>query len=129
MDLTREVKCGGESRFLLVIVDVASRYPFICPLRRVSADAIVKALMQDVIPITGIPNCIQTDNERCFSGNELKMVRERLGIKKKEVAVYRPQAQGIVERTIRTLKTLAFENYTRKKGMSPAEVVFDIMDR
>lgn len=105
MDLTGKIKVGGDSKFILVVVDVASRFPFLVTLNRVSAEAIANGLVKEVFPLTGIPRYLQTDNERCFSGVEIGTICDKLGIKKREVSVYHPQAQGIVERLIKTIKT------------------------
>ena len=127
---------------ILVVVDAASRYPFAFVLERVTANEISQKLLEQVFPFTGLPLVLQSDNEQCLSGNEISCLSASLGILKHETMIYHPQAQGIVERCIQTIKKrLAKSNRDVKEtlplvimgmrnevnesiGMSPNECLF-----
>ena len=52
-------------RFILVLVDYATRYPKAAPLRNISAKSVMQALFQ-VISRVGIPKEILTDQGTSF---------------------------------------------------------------
>ena len=97
-----ETKRGNK--YVLVVVDTFSRYMFAEPLPTKEASGVARMLVDRVIPITGIPETIQSDNEKEFTGLFIEGICRLLGIKHHTVINYHPQAQGIVERYNRTLK-------------------------
>lgn len=92
-------------RFVLVLVDYATRYPEAVPLRNSSAKSVAQALFQ-VISRVGIPKEILTDQDTSFMSRTLRELYELLGIKSIRTSVYHPQTDGLVERLNKTLKSM-----------------------
>uniref|UniRef100_A0A3Q2DC58 Gypsy retrotransposon integrase-like protein 1 n=1 Tax=Cyprinodon variegatus TaxID=28743 RepID=A0A3Q2DC58_CYPVA len=91
-------------RFILVVCDYATRYPEAFPLRKITAVAVARALLQ-LISRVGIPQEIITDQGTAFLSKTLKQVYSLLGIKGIRTTPYHPQTDGLVERYNRTLKS------------------------
>ncbi|XP_059210478.1 uncharacterized protein LOC131989303 [Centropristis striata] len=92
-------------RFVLVLVDYATRYPEAVPLRTISAKSVAQALFQ-VISRVGIPKEILTDQGTQFMSRTLRELYGLLGIKSIRTSVYHPQTDGLVERLNKTLKSM-----------------------
>ena len=92
-------------RFVLVIVDYATRYPEAVPLRSISANSVAQALFQ-LISRVGIPKEILTDQGTSFMSRTMKQLYGLLGIESIRTSVYHPQTDGLVERFNKTLKTM-----------------------
>ncbi|XP_062418320.1 uncharacterized protein LOC134129059 [Pungitius pungitius] len=92
-------------RFVLVLMDYATRYPEAVPLRNISAKSVAQALFQ-VISRVGIPKEILTDQGTSFMSRTLRELYGLLGIKSVRTSVYHPQTDGLVERMNRTLKSM-----------------------
>ncbi|KAI5617023.1 hypothetical protein C0J50_23276 [Silurus asotus] len=106
MDLVRPLERTARGhRFVLVIVDYATRYPEAVALRNISARSVAEALFR-VISRVGIPKEILTDQGTAFMSRTLCELYELLGIKSIRTSVYHPQTDGLVERFNRTLKNM-----------------------
>nr|XP_061779417.1 uncharacterized protein LOC133570739 [Nerophis lumbriciformis] len=92
-------------RFVLVLVDYATRYPEAVPLHSISAKSMAQALFQ-VISRVGIPKEILTDQGTSFMSRTIKELYGLLGIKAIRTSAYHPQTDGLVERLNKTLKTM-----------------------
>ncbi|KAM9717937.1 uncharacterized protein ACNS7B_021418 isoform 1-T1 [Menidia menidia] len=92
-------------RFVLVLVDYATRYPEAVPLRTISAKSVAQALFQ-VISRVGIPKEILTDQGTQFMSRTLRELYGLLDIKSIRTSVYHPQTDGLVERLNKTLKSM-----------------------
>lgn len=92
-------------RFVLVIIDYATRYPEAVPLRNISAKSVAQALFT-VISRVGIPKTILTDQGTNFMSRTLKELYGLLGIQAIRTSVYHPATDGLCERFNKTLKTM-----------------------
>ena len=106
MDLIRPFHWSTRGyRFVLVLVDYATRYPEAVPLCTISAKSVAQALFQ-VISRVGIPKEILTDQGTPFMSWTLGELYGLLGIKSIRTSVYHPQTDGLVERLNKTLKSM-----------------------
>uniref|UniRef100_A0A671V8A1 Integrase catalytic domain-containing protein n=1 Tax=Sparus aurata TaxID=8175 RepID=A0A671V8A1_SPAAU len=106
MDLIRPLDRSARGyRFVLVLVDYATRYPEAVPLSNISAKSVTQALFQ-VISQVGIPKEILTDQGTSFMSRSLRELYELLGVCSIRTSVYHPQTDGLVERFNKTLKNM-----------------------
>jgi len=84
-------------RFVLVLVDYATRYPEAVPLRNIYAKCVTQALFQ-VISRVGIPERDSDGPGTQFMSRTLRGLYGFLGIKSIRTSVSHPQADGLVER-------------------------------
>ena len=92
-------------KYILTLVDYATRYPEAVPLRNTSSRHIADALI-NIFCRVGIPEELVSDQGSNLIGELMKQLYESLGITKINVSTYHPEANGLVERFNGTLKTL-----------------------
>ena len=92
-------------KYILTIVDYATRYPEAVPLRTTNSKAIADALIQYFSKV-GIPDEIVSDQGSNFMSKLMAQLYEQLGINKIKTSIYHPQANGLVERFNGTLKAM-----------------------
>ena len=80
-------------KYILTIVDYATRYPEAIPLRTTNSKAIADALIQYFSKV-GIPDEIVTDQGSNFMSKLIAQLYEQLGINKIKTSIYHPQANG-----------------------------------
>ena len=97
----RETKRGHK--FILTIMDFATRYPEAIPLRRIDAATVAEALC-GVFTRLGIPEEILSDQGSNFMSELLSKVMELLQIHHLKTSPYHPQTDGMLERFHGTLK-------------------------
>ena len=93
------------NRFVLVVVDYATRYPEAIPLRMVDAEQVAETLM-DFLSSVGIPVEIITDHGSNFMSKLLKEIYHLMGVKPICTSPYHPQTDGLVEWFNQTLKVM-----------------------
>lgn len=104
IDFTHMPKVGKRQVFLLVIVDMFSRWIECFVTTKEDARTVVKILTQEVIPRWGCPVQINSDNGPAFTSRVCQELVKLLQIEWKFHIPYHPQSSGIVERMNRTIK-------------------------
>ena len=92
-------------KYVLTLVDYATRYPDAIPLKDATAPAVADALVE-MFSRYGIPAQMLSDQGSNFMAQLMTELLPRLGIKKLETSCYHPQANGLVERFHSTLKSM-----------------------
>ena len=92
-------------KYILTIVDYATRYPEAIPLRSVSSKTVADALVQYFCRM-GIPQELVSDQGSNFVGRLMTQLYEQLRITKIKTSVYHPEGNGLVERFNGTLKAM-----------------------
>ena len=106
IDIVGELpRTTNGNKYILTIVDYATRYPEAIPLRTISSKAVSNALMQHFCKV-GIPDEIVSDQGTNFMGKLMSQLYEQLGISKIKTSIYHPEANGLVERFNGTLKSM-----------------------
>lgn len=98
-------KTSRGNEYLLTILDLATRYPHAVPLRSISANIIVRALL-DFCTHFGMPSTIQTDGASYFTGHKFNQALKEWGIRHRVSSPYHPQTQGAIERSHQTMKSI-----------------------
>lgn len=97
IDFTEMPKVGSY-KYLLVIVDHLTHFVEAFPTSRATARAMVKVLLEQIIPRYGITDVIDSDKGPHFTSKIVKETMERLGIRWDYHTPWHPQSSGRVER-------------------------------
>ncbi len=127
-----------QGRDYLVMVDRASGYPFVGPLRKTSTVDVWK-LLETWFLENGYPRCLQTDNGPQFRG-QFSALCEQHGVRHVLSSPYNPQSNGLAESAVKSMKyllqkclasgedfapaLLQWRNTPRASGVSPASLFF-----
>ena len=128
MDLADMQTMAAENdgyRYLLVCIDVFSKYLWVIPLKTKTGPALVTAFKK-ILESGRKPEKIQTDQGTEFFNKHFKAL-----MKKEEIQLYNTYNEtkaSVVERVIRTLKTRMWRYFTAKKTMRNIEVLQDLVD-
>ena len=85
-------------RYILSVIDSATRYLWLMPLRYKTADAVAAALFDDVITRVSVPSAILTDQGGEFTGEVMQCLCRRLGVDHLRTSAYHPQTDAKCER-------------------------------
>jgi hypothetical protein len=88
---------------LLIIVDDFSRYPIVEVVSSTSASATIPKLHEN-FALFGVPSVVKSDNGPPFNGSEFQKFASVMGFHHRKVTPLWPQANGEVERFVKTLK-------------------------
>ena len=92
----------SDGKYLLVIIDLYSRYPFVRLVSSTSARSVIPEL--DVLfAEQGSPKTVITDNGPPFQGYEFAKFASSLNFKHRKITPLWPQANGEAERMMRNL--------------------------
>ena len=92
-------------KYILTIVDYATRYPEAIPLRTISSKAIADVLIQYFTKV-GIPDEIVSHQGSNLMSKLMARLYKQLGINKIKTSIYHPQANGLVKCFNGTLKAM-----------------------
>ena len=107
IDLVGPIKPASTRghRYILVVVDYATRYPEAVPLRGIDAETVAEALWQMWTRV-GVPKEVLTDMGTQFVSRLMDQVNRLVGIQAHTTTPYHAQANGLVERFNATLKQM-----------------------
>jgi transposase InsO family protein len=88
---------------ILVVVDVCSRFVFLEPIPDKSATTVASRLFK-LFCLIGFPKIVQGDNGSEFVNQVINHLMTTLKIEHRLTTPYHPRANGVAERTVRTLK-------------------------
>jgi len=92
-------------RFILVVVDYATRYPEAVPLKNIDSETVAEALFEMWTRL-GVPQEVLSDNGTQFVSAMMREVHRLLSVKGIHTSPYHAQANGLVERFNGTLKSM-----------------------
>lgn len=93
------------NRFILTMMDYATRYPEAKALKYIDSNTVAEALFQMFCRV-GIPREVLSDMGKQFTSDVMKEVGRLLSIKQLTTTPYNPACNGLVERFNGTLKTM-----------------------
>ena len=85
------------NRFILTVVDYATRYPEAKPLQKIDTETVAEALV-DIYSRVGIPREVLTDQGKQCTSDLMKEVGGLLSVKQLTTTPYHPSCNGLVER-------------------------------
>lgn len=91
-------KSSNQNEYILVLVDSLTRFRFAQAVKNQRA-SIVIAFLDNIFLKFRFPTLIQTDQGRNFLSDEVQQYLKKHNIKHSVATAYRPQSQGIVERS------------------------------
>lgn len=91
-------------RYILVLVDYATRFPEAIPLKSIETEVVAEALL-DMYSRLGIPKQVLTDRGSQFMSGVMKEVSRLLSIKSLATTPYHAMCNGLVERYNGVLKS------------------------
>ncbi len=92
-------------RYILTMVDSATRYPDAIALKSITAEEVAEGLVSMFCRL-GVPNEILSDQGTQFMSDVMKEVNRLLSIKHLTSTVYHPTTQGLCEKFNGTLKRI-----------------------
>lgn len=111
VDMSEFESQNKHIHFLLVIIDIFSKFMWVRPLKNKTAPLVASEL-QNVFFLSGSPSIISSDNGSEFISLEMRALCERFGIELRHSLPYKPTTQGAVERSNQTLKNMIFSYMT-----------------
>jgi hypothetical protein len=93
----------NKNRYILTLVDMATRWPEAIPLKNITTQDVYEALLT-IFSRMGFPEIILSDNGPQFSSDVYEQVCELFNIRINRSSIYHPQSNGMVERLNGTLK-------------------------
>ncbi|XP_071491677.1 uncharacterized protein [Diadema antillarum] len=93
------------NRYILTLVDLATRYPEAIALPSIEAERVAEGLME-VFSRLGFPNEMLSDNGTQFTAGVMREAARLVGIKQFYTTPYHPMANGACERFNGTLKQM-----------------------
>ena len=94
--------------YVLVLVDVCTRFVLLKPLRSKQADEVARALF-GIFTDMGFPRIWQSDNGREFVNSTLAAFREIVNVEHRTITPYNPRANGTSERFVRISKDTIYK--------------------
>ena len=93
------------NRYILTVVDYATRYPEAFPLKTQSAEGIATAMI-GMFARVGIPEEIVSDQGTSFMSELMTQLCQSLSVSQIRSSIYHPEANGLTERFNGTLKSM-----------------------
>ena len=95
----------GGYCFVLIIVDVLTRFCWLRPLMRRTAED-VAYILSEVFANFGVPKIVQSDNDPSFCNQVVEEFRGLAGFEHRRIMAYFPRTNGPVESWVRQTKDL-----------------------
>ena len=93
------------NRYVLTLVDYATRYPEAVPLRNIETITVAEAMVE-IFTRVGIPREILTDQGSQFTSDLMREISRLLSIRQLTTTPYHPACNGLVERFNGVLKQM-----------------------
>lgn len=79
---------------ICVVVDYMSKYPFLKPVKKLTADAIIRFLEEEIFHCFGVPETVLSDNGVQFKSQQFNALLQKYGVQHSYTAMYAPQANA-----------------------------------
>ena len=106
IDIMELPKTAKRNKYVIVMQDFLTKWPLIFPAPDQKANRIARLLVDELLPMFGVPEALLSDRGTNLLANVVQDVCQLLGITKLNTTAYHPQCDGMVERLNRTLKSM-----------------------
>lgn len=111
-DMTFAAGSNKDYRWVLVVIDCFSKFIYLRTFKQKEglnvASELQRIFMQD-----GPPKILQSDNGKEFRNEDVQRVCAKFNVEQRFGREYKPQSQGQVERTNRTIKNAIYADFER----------------
>ena len=90
----------------MVIADYFTKWTQAFTIRDQEATTVANAMVEGVVALFGVPRLLQSDKGSNFESNVFREMCKVLGIDKTRTTTRRPQSDGMVERSMKTIKEM-----------------------
>lgn len=108
-------KTNRENTYIIIGIDYSTKNIIVDAIKEKTAAKISEFIFKLIIFEHGCPNSILTDNGREFKNAIVENLCNKMNIHKKYKSPYRPQTNGLVERTNQTLLAILAKNVIDEK--------------
>ena len=107
VDIVRpiEPRSNNRSRYILTMIDYATRYPEAIALPSIKTECVAEALVE-IFSRVGVPDDMLTDCGSQFTSEIMKEVARLLSLQSLTTSVFHAQCNRLVERSHATLKQM-----------------------
>ena len=102
LDFKAPIQSSNQNKYLLIIVDKFSRFPFVFPCRDTASSTVINCL-EKLFVLAGLPSYIHSDNASSFRSREFKHHLLKRGIASSYSSIYHPSGNGQAEKTVGTV--------------------------
>ena len=99
IEFKEPVLSNTPNKYLLVIIDEYSRFPFVFPCQHMTTSTVIKCLDKLFI-LCGTPGFIHSDNGPAFISHEFTSYLLQRGISSSKSSIYHPCGNVQAERTV-----------------------------
>ena len=103
----------NKCRYILILVDTATRWPKAVPLRDIRTTDVASALF-NIFSRLGLPKQILSDNGQQLVSKAMSEVMKMMGIDRRLATTYHAQSNGMVERFNGTINNMLHKLTTDK---------------
>lgn len=103
------------NKFILIGIDYLTKYIFMKAVKNKSAVEVATFIYEKIILEHGCPSVILTDNGKEYNNEMVENLCNKMNIKKKYSSPYRPQTNGLIERTNKTIIGILSKNVYDEK--------------
>jgi len=101
-------------RYLLVVIDHFSRFPWVYPIKDMSTETVITKI-KEIFSLCGFPDALLSDRGTSFESEAFKNFLHEYDIKKLRTNTYHPKGNSICERFNKTIKGY-LKMYCLEKG-------------
>ncbi|GFX22285.1 hypothetical protein TNCV_2951261 [Trichonephila clavipes] len=105
LDLIGPLPPSNGYTYCLTMIDRFSKWPEAQPLKDITAETVAEAFFSSWVSRFGTPAILTTDRGRQFESSLFKALSKLLGVQKCRTTGYHPQANGMIEKLHRPLKS------------------------